>query len=411
MSPGFLGIMNRAEPDKPKEPIRVLLVDDDEDYYVLTRAAFSDIQGQSYELDWKISYDDALAAMQRTRYDVCLLDYHLGKRDGLELLRDAHQGGYPAPMIMLTGHGDRAVDLEAMAAGAADYLYKARTDAALLERSIRYALDRARMTNTLHENEARIAALYHQEQEHSRELERAYADLRRAEAMRDDLVHMIIHDMRGPLTVIMANIQLIGDTFDNNLPLSKLSHYLANARTAAKRIMWMIDDLLNVSKLEAGKLQLTLKPIYLPAFLAEKQETYLVQLAEEGKTLAIHVPAELPTIMADIELLGRVFDNLIGNALKYTNANGHITITAEVHDQTLTIRVSDDGEGFLPGDQARIFDKFVQGATSNTEPSRHGTGLGLAFCRLVILAHGGTITASGEPGQGATFTITLPVSH
>ena len=411
MNPGFFGIMNSVEPDKDKEPIRVLLVDDDEDYYVLTRAAFSDIEGQSYELDWKIDYDDAMAAMQRTRYDVCLLDYHLGGRDGLELLRDARQGGYPAPMIMLTGHGDRQVDLEAMAAGAADYLYKARTDAALLERSIRYAIDRTRMMDALRENEARIAALYHQEQEHSRELERAYADLRRAEDMRDDLAHMIIHDLRGPLSAIMVNIQLVGKTFDNSLPISESSRYLANARAAANRMMWMIDDLLNVSKLEAGELQLTLKPIYLPAFLAEKQETYLAQVAEEGKTLAIHAPAELPTIVADIEMLGRVFDNLIGNALKYTNAGGHIDITAEAHDQTLTIRVSDDGEGILPDDQTRIFEKFAQGAKPNTRPSRHGTGLGLAFCRLAILAHGGTITASGEPGRGATFTITLPVSH
>jgi signal transduction histidine kinase len=411
MSPGFLGIMNSVEPAKAKEPIRVLLVDDDEDYYVLTRAAFSDIEGQSYELDWKISYDDALAAMQRTRYDVCLLDYHLGGRDGLELLQDARQGGYPAPMIMLTGHGDRQVDLEAMAAGAADYLYKARTDAALLERSIRYAIDRTRMMDALRENEARIAALFHQEQEHSHELERAYADLRRAEDMRDDLAHMIIHDLRGPLTAIMINIQLVGKAFDNRLPITESSRHLANARTAANRMMWMIDDLLNVSKLEAGKLQLTLKPIYLPAFLAEKQETYLAQLAEEGKTLAIHAPAELPAIMADIDMLGRVFDNLIGNALKYTTAGGHINITAEAHDQILTIRVSDDGEGLPPEDQTRIFEKFEQGATSNNLPSRHSTGLGLAFCRLVILAHGGTITASGEPGRGATFTITLPVRH
>jgi signal transduction histidine kinase len=213
------------------------------------------------------------------------------------------------------------------------------------------------------------------------------------------------------LTAIMVNIQLVGKAFDKSLPISESSRYLAGARTAANRMMWMIDDLLNVSKLEAGELQLTLKPIYLPAFLAEKQETYLAQVADEGKTLTIHAPAELPTIMADIEMLGRVFDNLIGNAIKYTNAGGHINITAEAHDQTLTIRVSDDGEGILPEDQARIFDKFVQGAASSTQPSRHGTGLGLAFCRLAILAHGGTIMASGEPGQGATFTITLPVSH
>ena len=411
MNPGFFGIMHSREPDQDNDPIRVLLVDDDEDYFILTRALFSDIEGQAYEIDWKTGYTDARAAMQHTPYDVCLIDYQLGEHDGLELLRDARQNDYPVPMIMLTGHGDRRIDLEAMAAGAADYLYKAKTDAALLERSIRYVLDRARMANTLRENEARIAALYHQEQEHSRKLERAYVDLRRAEEMRDDLVHMIIHDLRGPLTAIMANIQMIGKSFDDSLPLSKSSRYFANARSAANRMMWMIDDLLNVGKLEAGELHLTLKPIYLPSFLAEKQEAYLAQVTEEGKTLTIPAPIELPTIMADIEILGRVLDNLLSNALKYTDTGGHITITAEAQDQKLILCVSDDGEGLLPDDQTRIFEKFVQGTTSDTRPSRHGTGLGLAFCRLAILAHGGTITALGEPGCGTTFTLTLPLQQ
>ena len=411
MSPGLFGNMNRVEPDKDQKPIRVLLVDDDEDYYVLTRATLSDIESQSYELDWKISYDDAMAAMQHNSYDVCLLDYQLGGRDGLELLRDARQGGYLVPMIMLTGQGDRKVDLEAMASGAADYLYKARTDAALLERSIRYSIERTRMTEALRNNEARIAALYQHEQEHSRELERAYADLRRAESMHDDLTYMIVHDLYSPLTAIMANIQLAGKVVDNNLPMSEPSRYLAHARTAANRMMGMIDDLLNVSRLEAGELQLTLKPIYLPAFLAEKRDAYLALLTEESKTLTIHAPADLPTVVADVEMLSRVFDNLIDNAIKYTTTGGHIDIIAAAQDRKMTIRVSDDGQGILPKDHNRIFDKFVRGTTSDARVPRHGTGLGLAFCRLAIVAHGGTIVADGEPGHGATFTITLLASR
>jgi len=411
MSPGFLGVMSSAESDKAKEPIRVLLVDDDEDYYVLTRAAFSDIEDQAYDLDWKISYDDALAAMQRTRYDVCLLDYHLGGRDGLELLQDARRGGYSAPMIMLTGYGDRQIDLEAMAAGAADYLYKAKTDAALLERSIRYAIERTRMSDALRENEARIAALYHQEQEHSRELERAYADLRRSEEMRDDLADMIVHGLRGPLAAILVYLQLIRRAFDNGLPHSQSAQYLANAHTTADRMMYVIEDLLNVSKLKADDLQLTLTPIDLSAFLAKRQEMYLTQMAEDGKTLTIHTPTDLPTVEADVEMLGRVFDNLIDNALKYTHAGGHITITAEATDQTLIVHVSDDGEELLSEDQLLVFEKTAQDDTFIPRPLRHGMGLGLAFCRLVIQAHGGTIAASGELGHGATFTITLPVNH
>ena len=131
------------------EVIRVLLVDDDEDEYVLTRDRLVNAEGTHFDLDWVDAYDEALEAMQRRRYDVCLLDCRLGERDGLELLRIARSGGCKAPVIMLTGQGDRAVDLAAMEAGAADYLDKGTLTAPLLERSIRYALERERTQGAL----------------------------------------------------------------------------------------------------------------------------------------------------------------------------------------------------------------------------------------------------------------------
>ena len=398
--------LDLPESHEARQPIRVLLVDDDEDYYVLTRALFSDIENQSYDLDWQMTYDTALEAMQRTPYDVCLLDYHLGGRDGLELLRTARQQGYQMPMIMLTGQGDRQVDLDAMAAGAADYLFKAKTDALLLERSIRYALDRTQTLETLREDEVRIATLYQQAQEHSRELERAYADLRRAEAMRDDLMHMIIHDLRAPLTSIMASFDLIGIAADK-LPDKTLQHYLTNARAAARRTLWMIDDLLNLSKLEAGQLQPALESFSLPAMLADKQEAYLTQLTREGKSLTVNVPPNLPAVRADKDLISRVLDNLISNALKYTLSGGHIDIGVELNEQSFIVRVYDDGDPIPPEEYARIFEKFIQGSNASAHLEK-GTGLGLAFCRLAIIAHGGKLWVESPSDRGSTFVFPLP---
>jgi PAS domain S-box-containing protein len=135
--------------------LRVLLVEDDEDDYVIIRDLLVEIE--EFDLEWVTDYDHALKAIAREEHDVCLLDYRLGERSGLELLREASGRGYGTPMILLTGQGDREVDLQAMQAGAADYLIKGRIDAPLLERAIRYAF--ARTLKALGESERRFRSL------------------------------------------------------------------------------------------------------------------------------------------------------------------------------------------------------------------------------------------------------------
>lgn len=124
--------------------LRVLLVDDDEDDYIMTRDLLSDVKGKSIDLDWVSTYDEAIEAIGRNSHEVYLLDYRLGVRTGLELMRESIENGCRAPMILLTGQGDHRVDLEAMKAGAADYLVKGEISALLLERSMRYAIEKKR---------------------------------------------------------------------------------------------------------------------------------------------------------------------------------------------------------------------------------------------------------------------------
>ncbi|MCR4408177.1 MAG: response regulator, partial [Anaerolineae bacterium] len=126
-------------------PIRVLLIDDDEDDCVITRDLLSEIGAGRYDLDWVETYEAALEAIGRDQHDIYLLDYRLGQHSGLDLLREAVSRGCTTPMILLTGQGDHEVDVEAMRAGAADFLVKGQIEACALERSIRYAVERARL--------------------------------------------------------------------------------------------------------------------------------------------------------------------------------------------------------------------------------------------------------------------------
>jgi PAS domain S-box-containing protein len=136
------------------DPVKVLLVDDDEDDYILTQGWFTEIEGIRFEVEWVASYEAALKAIAKNQHDVYLFDYRLGERNGLELLQEAVANGCKAPIILLTGQGDHEVDIEAMNAGAADYLEKDKLGAPLLERSIRYAIERKRAEQKISEQAA-----------------------------------------------------------------------------------------------------------------------------------------------------------------------------------------------------------------------------------------------------------------
>lgn len=141
------------------EPVRVLMIDDDDEDFELTRDALRDVAGNSYVLDWASTYGEGLRALSAGEYDAYLLDYHLGPDSGLDLLREAAAESGDRAIIFLTGVGDRDVDVAAMEAGATDYLVKARVDGEVLERTIRYAIERARLIRRLRETLEEVRTL------------------------------------------------------------------------------------------------------------------------------------------------------------------------------------------------------------------------------------------------------------
>jgi signal transduction histidine kinase len=335
--------------------LKVLLVDDDEDDYVFTRDLLAEIGGERFAVEWAESYERGLARILEDSFDICLLDFRLGVRTGLDLLREAREGSCRVPVILMTGQGDQEIDLEAMRSGAADYLVKGKIDAAGLERSIRYAVQHRRM------EEERVRLV--REQEARRRAEEA-------NRAKDEFLAMISHELRTPLNAMLGWVSLLnGGKLHPEAQGRALEVIERNARAQAR----LIDDLLDVARIVNGNLRLQLRPLDL-APVVEKA----------------------------------VVANLLSNAVKFTPAGGSIAVRLRHEGGAARLTVHDSGDGIPASFLPHVFERFRQGE----ERSRGGLGLGLAIARHLVEQHGGTIHAeSAGEGQGATFTVTLPLTR
>jgi signal transduction histidine kinase len=241
----------------------------------------------------------------------------------------------------------------------------------------------------------------------SAELVTAYAGLRRSESIRDDLNNMIVHDLRNPLTTISASADLLARFTEADQAEARV-RFIDNMRSASQRMMGMIDDMLAVGKLEAGELKLNIEATPLDRLLTDCVNTFAPRADVEQKRLTADCP---PGLAAEIDraLIGRVIDNLIGNAFKYTeDGSGVIRVAARSDSGGVRISVRDNGEGVPDDYKQSIFDKFAQAPNAQEKSGRKGVGLGLAFCRLVVEAHGGHIGVTDAPEGGSLFSFFLP---
>jgi signal transduction histidine kinase len=180
---------------------------------------------------------------------------------------------------------------------------------------------------------------------------------------------------------------------------------VAEAKRGASDMRDMITSLLDVSRLEAGEMPLRLQDHNLAGIAREAANRFTPVL--QGRTLRCEIPAEPVSIFCDADVIRRILENLISNALKFTKSGGTICVRVQRNAADATVSVSDNGEGISRDQHERIFEKF--GQTDSGGKHRHSTGLGLAFCRLAVEAHHGKIGLESEPGKGSTFWFTLPV--
>ena len=231
------------------------------------------------------------------------------------------------------------------------------------------------------------------------QLRENFERLRELETLRDNLTHMIVHDMRSPLTVGMGSIQLMQMAKENRSTSDR--ELLAEANGALLELNRMVTSLLDVSRLESGDM---------PVDLVVQDLGELVRSAlSRGRSIAgprisEHLPAAPVLVRCDTALMTRVIDNLVGNALKFTEATGRVEVVVARTGDTVRLSVCDSGPGVAPEHREIIFQKFGQVAATRTE---HSSGLGLAFCKLAVEAQGGAIGLDSETSVGSTFWVTL----
>lgn len=325
----------------------------------------------------------ALRAASEDPPSLILLDATMPGMDGFEVCERLKQmdGVRDVPVILLVTADDPTDKVRTFDVGAVDYIMKP------------FQLDEVHARVRTH------VALQHARFELRDNLERLQA----AEGLRHDLVRMVVHDMRSPLMVLLGQLDNVRSEADGALR-SQVVEYLDEAIQAAEIIEHMANNLLDVSRLEEGKMPVVRNRCDLASVAGEVR----ARMARWDRTRVIELDAPPPIEMAcDERIVYRVIENLVNNAIKYTPAGSPIRISVANSGGRVRVAVADKGPGVPRDAKPRIFDKFATGPTRHNRPY-HSSGLGLAFCKLAVEAHGGVIGVDDRESGGSVFWFELP---
>jgi signal transduction histidine kinase len=251
--------------------------------------------------------------------------------------------------------------------------------------------------------------LFQEIQEKNEQLEVANLKLRDLDRLKSDFVANVSHELRTPLTAIKGAVDLVLREVPGPLN-EKQTHYLNRVRSNTQHLAGLINDLLDLSKIESEKIEVRSSRVSLAGLVHEVVETLRPVAAEKEIALEATISAPSILVWADRDKINQVLMNLIGNAIKFTPAQGRVEVSASKDgNESVQVSVSDTGPGIPPGEKQMIFDKFYQIAQAGDSKPK-GTGLGLAICKALVELHGGRIWVESDLNHGSTFYFTLPAS-
>jgi len=361
---------------------RVLIVDDQDANRLLLREL---LESQGHEVTEAVEGAEALQRVSEVAPDVVLLDIGMPGMDGFEVCRrlKADPATAPIPVLLVTAMSQRDQRLLGIGAGANDYITKPvdRSDLSL------------RVRNAIRMRQLHL------------EVEEQYRRLEKLELLRDSLVHMIVHDLRSPLAGIRAYLDLLKLDGAGKLDV-ELTESIDGARKVAVEMTDMVSDMLDVSRLEVGKMPLELGPVDVGALVGEA--VGVARGAAARVRIRVEPPADKLRIVCDAGVIRRVIANLVGNAVKFTPVSGQVTVLVRGDGTDVRVEVVDTGPGIPEEYHQKVFEKYGQ-VEAARHGAKHSTGLGLTFCKLAVEAHGGRVGLESAVGKGSTFWLVLPV--
>jgi signal transduction histidine kinase len=374
------------------ETLKVLLIEDNPGDVRLIREMFAEAKHPVFKVESVDRLTDGLARVIESQFDVILLDLSLPDSSGLDTFVTLNGASEHLPIVILSGLNDETTAIECVNAGAQDYLIKGEVDSHLLIRSLRYAVARG----VLEKERSQLLA--------SERAARAQAEA--ANRAKDEFLAMVSHELRTPLSAMLGWSRMLTT---GKLDPETVSRGIEAIERNARAQTQLIGDLLDISRITTGKLQLNVRPLRLDSVITNTIDAMRPTAQAKQILLNANLDTNGGHISGDPDRLQQIIWNLLSNAIKFTPAGGRVEINLERVGTHIQITVADTGQGinaeFLP----HVFERFRQ-ADSSTTRKFGGLGLGLSIVRHLVELHGGTVQVdSPGEGQGATFTVRFPL--
>ncbi len=367
--------------------MRCLIIDDDEDDFLLISEKLQEISTDALDVDWVTDFEAGKSKLvdEANRFDVCLTDNRIGAQNGVDFIRSMRKTGALTPMILMTGAGSAEIDRAAADAGAYAYLEKGAIETGELERSLRYAVIQSKQ----------------------------YAELSaETAALQMNMIANVSHELRTPLNAIMGFAEMIRGQVAGPVGAPCYTEYAENIEVSSRHLLNLINRIILLGELKSGKRRMRPVEVCLAEILRRSLGAVKERAAEKNVRITTTVSPLNPSVLGDAPLLQTLVEELASNAVKFSPKGGEVRIDlSETPDAMALISISDRGEGVEAALLSGLFDEFIQGEPPMTK--RHdGLGIGLPLAHEIVAMHDGIVDVGSEPGMGATVTVILPsVGH